>query len=74
MDIIGASFTITLIILILAWPFLAIYIAQRIAVPRTRQGFQTYDYHDVCSNKNHPCTCDTKCPADTGGQATKGRS
>ena len=64
----GAAVTITLIILILAWPFLAIYIAQRITIPRKRSSFQAYDYNDACSYQNHEPES-TKIYAPTSGEA-----
>jgi len=68
MDIIGASFTIILLILILVWPFLAIYVAQRITIPRKRSSFQAYDYNDACSCQNHG-PGSTKIYAPTSGEA-----
>lgn len=70
----GAAFTITLIILILAWPFLAIYIAQRIAVPRTRQGFtacgcSSSDKISGCPGRYNNAQKSTKIYAPHSGEA-----
>ena len=53
----GALFTITLFILLVFWPYIALYIVSKINLHIPRQNYQPFDHLDACSNENHQCSC-----------------